>query len=93
MLPDTPTLDEIGMKGFESASWMGMFVPSATPDPIVTRFHTELKVVLGDAWVKERMASMGVELSPGSSAELGTFVKSEIARWGEVVKRYNIKAE
>ncbi len=93
MLPDTPTLDEIGMKGFESASWMGLFVPSATPDPIVTRFHTELKVVLGDAWVKERMASMGVELSPGSSAELGTFVKSEIARWGEVVKRYNIKAE
>jgi tripartite-type tricarboxylate transporter receptor subunit TctC len=93
MLPDTPTLDEIGMKGFESASWMGLFVPSATPDPIVTRFHTELKVVLGDAWVKERMASMGVELSPGSSADLGAFVKSEIARWGEVVKRYNIKAE
>jgi tripartite-type tricarboxylate transporter receptor subunit TctC len=93
MLPDTPTLDELGMKGFASASWMGLFVPSATPDPIVARFHSELKTVLEDSWVRERMASMGVELAPGSSAELGTFVKSEIARWGDVVKRYNIKAE
>jgi tripartite-type tricarboxylate transporter receptor subunit TctC len=93
MLPDTPTMDEIGMKGFSSASWMGIFVPSATPDPIVTRYHDELKAVLADDWVKERMASMAVELSPGTSAELGDFVKSELSRWGEVVKRYNIKVD
>jgi len=93
MLPDTPTLDELGMKGFSSASWMGIFVPSATPDPVVARFHDELKTVLADPWVRERMASMGVELSPGSSAELGAFVNAELARWGDVVKRYNIKAE
>ena len=39
------------------------------------------------------MASMGVELSPGTSADLGNFVKAEMTRWGDVVKRYNIKAE
>jgi tripartite-type tricarboxylate transporter receptor subunit TctC len=93
MLPDTPTMDEIGMKGFSSVSWMGIFVPSATPDPIVARFHDELKIVLNDSWARERMASMGVELNAGSSAELGQFVKSEMARWGDVVKRYNIKVE
>jgi tripartite-type tricarboxylate transporter receptor subunit TctC len=93
MLPDTPTLDELGMKGFSSVSWMGIFVPSATPDPIVARYHDELKAVLGEDWVKERMASMGVQLAPGTSAELGDFVNAEIARWGDVVKRYNIKAE
>jgi len=92
-LPDTPTMDELGMKGFSSASWMGIFVPSATPDAIVARFHDDLKAVLGDPWVRERMSSMGVELSPGTSAELGAFVNAEIARWGDVVKRYNIKAE
>ena len=45
-LPDTPTMDELGMKGFSSASWMGIFVPSSTPDAIVTRFHNDLKNVL-----------------------------------------------
>ncbi len=93
MLPDTPTMDELGIKGFSSASWMGIFVPSSTPDAIVARFHDDLANVLGDPWVRERMASMGVELTVGSSAELGQFVKAELARWGDVVKRYNIKAE
>jgi len=95
MLPDTPTLDEIdnGMKGFSSVSWMGLFMPAATPDATVARFHDDLTAILNDPWIKDRMASMGVELSPGSSAELGAFVKSEIARWGDVVKRYNIKVE
>jgi tripartite-type tricarboxylate transporter receptor subunit TctC len=93
MLPDTPTMDELGMKGFSSASWMGIFVPSSTPDATVARFHNDLANVLGDSWVRERMASMGVELTVGSSADLGSFVKSELARWGDVVKRYNIKAE
>jgi tripartite-type tricarboxylate transporter receptor subunit TctC len=93
MLPNTPTMDELGMKGFSSASWMGIFVPSSTPDAIVARFHDDLANVLGDSWVRERMASMGVELTVGSSAELGQFVKAELARWGDVVKRYNIKAE
>jgi len=93
MLPNTPTMDELGMKGFSSASWMGIFVPSSTEDAIVTRFHDDLANVMGDAWVRERMASMGVELTVGSSADLGAFVKSELARWSDVVKRYNIKAE
>ena len=93
MLPDTPTMDELGMKGFSSASWMGIFVPSSTQDAIVTRFHDDLANVLNDSWIRERMASMGVELTVGSSAELGAFVKAELARWGDVVKRYNIKAE
>jgi tripartite-type tricarboxylate transporter receptor subunit TctC len=93
MLPDTPTMSELGMKGFSSASWMGIFVPSSTADTIVTRFHDDLANVLGDPWVRERMASMGVELTVGSSADLGAFVKAELARWGDVVKRYNIKAE
>ena len=93
MLPNTPTMDELGMKGFSSASWMGIFVPSSTADATVTRFHDDLANVLNGSWIRERMASIGVELTVGSSAELGQFVKTELARWGDVVKRYNIKAE
>jgi tripartite-type tricarboxylate transporter receptor subunit TctC len=95
MLPETPTLDEIdnGMKGFSSVSWMGIFVPSATPDATVGRLHDEIAALLNDSWAKERMESMGLQLSAGSSADLGNFLKSEMARWGDVVKRYNIKVE
>jgi tripartite-type tricarboxylate transporter receptor subunit TctC len=95
MLPDTPTLDEVdnGMKGFSSVSWMGLFMPAATPDAAVARFHDDFSAVMNDPWIKDRMASMGVELSPGTSAALGAFVKSEMQRWGDVVKRYNIKVE
>ena len=78
MLPDTPNMDELGMKGFSSASWMGIFVPSSTSDAIVRRFHDDLATVLSDPWVQERMASMGVELNIGSSVDLGNFVKAEM---------------
>jgi len=92
-LPDTPTLSEIGMKDFQAAAWIGIFVPSTSPDTIVTRFNTELKAVLQDAWVRERLASVGVQIIGSDPATLGAHVKSEMARWSDVVKRYNIKAE
>ena len=56
------------MKGFTSVSWMGIFVPAATPDATVARFHDELAAVLADAWAKERMAVDGRRSSVGTSA-------------------------
>ena len=87
--------DEIdnGMKGFSSVSWMGIFVPAATPDATVARFHDEIAALLNDSWAKERWSRWASQLNVGTSAELGAFVKSEMARWGDVVKRYNIKVE
>ncbi len=93
LLPDTPTLAELGQKGFTSEAWIGIFVPAATPDSAVARFNTELKTVLQDPWVRERMAAIGVQLTGSSPEQLGSFVKSEMARWGEVVRAHGIKPE
>ena len=93
LLPDTPTLAELGQKGFTSEAWIGIFVPASTPDGAVTRFNTELKAVLQDPWVRERMAAIGVQLTVSSPEQLGSFVKSEMARWGEVVRTHDIKPE
>ena len=93
LLPDTPTLAELGQKGFTSEAWIGIFVPAATPDSAVARFSTELKTVLQDPWVRERMAAIGVQLTGSSPEQLGSFVKSEMARWGEVVRAHGIKPE
>ena len=93
LLPDTPTLSEVGMKDFQAAAWIGIFVPSASADPIVTRFNSELKTVLQDSWVRERLAAVGVQIVASTPEELGAHVKSEMTRWADVVTRYNIKAE
>ena len=76
-----------------AAAWIGIFVPSASADPIVTRFNSELKTVLQDSWVRERLAAVGVQIVASTPEELGAHVKSEMTRWADVVKRYNIKAE
>ena len=92
-LPDTPTLAESGMKDFQAAAWIGIFVPSASADPIVTRFNAELKAVLQEDWVRERLAAVGVQIIGSDPATLGDHVKSEMARWADVVKRANIRID
>ncbi len=93
LLPDTPTVAELGHPGFSTASWIGIFLPAGAPDALVARLHDDLAAVLQDAFIRERMASIGVELVGSSPAELGTFVNNEIARWTDVIKRHNIKPE
>ena len=93
LMPDVPTVAELGHPGFNTASWIGIFLPAAASDARVTRLHDALAVALQDQIVRERLTALGVVLVGSSPAELGTFVKSEIARWTEVVKRYDIKAD
>jgi tripartite-type tricarboxylate transporter receptor subunit TctC len=93
LMPDVPTVAELGHPGFNAASWMGIFLPAGASDALVARLHDALAVALQDQIVRERLTALGVVLVGSSPAELGTFVKSEIARWTEVVKRYDIKAD
>jgi tripartite-type tricarboxylate transporter receptor subunit TctC len=93
LLPDTPTVAELGNPGFNTASWIGIFLPAGASDALVTRLHDALAVALTDQVVRERLTALGIELVGSSPAELGAFVNREIARWTDVVKRYNIKAE
>jgi tripartite-type tricarboxylate transporter receptor subunit TctC len=59
----------------------------------VTRLHDDLAAVLQDAFIRDRLAAIGVELVGSSPADLGTFVNAEITRWTDVIKRHNIKPE
>ncbi len=93
LMPDVPTVAELGHPGFNAASWMGIFLPAGASDALVTRLHDALAVALEDAVVRERLTKLGVDITASSPDELGAFVKSEIARWTDVVKRYDIKPE
>ena len=86
LFPDVPTLAESGMPGFEVGAWQGVMVPAGTPRPIVDRLNAEVVKALQSADVKARLAVQGAEPLGSTPAEYQAYVKSELARWAQVVK-------
>ena len=91
-LPDVPTLQELGVPGFEAQAWWGMLAPAGTPDAIVNKMHAALQKALQEPAVKERLQQMGVVITATSPAELDRFVRNEIDKWGKVVRENKITA-
>jgi tripartite-type tricarboxylate transporter receptor subunit TctC len=89
-LPDTPTFIEAGFSDFELSSWVGLLVPSKTPDAIVQKLNAALSEVLNSAAAKERLLGMGIVAAPGSSEKFADQIKKDIARFGPVVKAAGI---
>ena len=92
-LPDVPTFIENGVSDFESNSWVALLAPAKTPKPIVDKLNAELNAVLNDADVRERLNGMGISATPGTADKFGEDLKRDLARYGQVVKAANIKAE
>jgi tripartite-type tricarboxylate transporter receptor subunit TctC len=87
-MPDLAPIADLGVPGFDAAAWQMVVAPAATPTPIVDKLHTELEAIM--ALPETRSAITRVGLVPADShsiGELQAFVRSEIVRWGEVVKR------
>ena len=91
-LPDTPTVSEQGVAGFESVAWWGVFAPAGTPPAIIARLNDELSKALKTAEVAEKLSAQGMEIVGSKPDALQTFVSSEISRWAKVVKDNKIKA-
>ena len=92
-LPDVPTVIESGVPGYEVTIWYGLFVPAGVPQRIVTRLNTELVKVLDTAILRERMANAGIDASSSTPAELGAYVKAEIAKWTKVAKETGVQLD
>jgi len=93
LTPDIPTFAEGGVQGLVAESWWGIFYQTGTPKPIVDRLHAELVKALAHAEVRQKYADLGVEAKSSSPDELGSLVKSEVERWGKLVREANIRAE
>ena len=93
LVPDLPTLDEAGLKGYEIVGWNGLFVPAGTPRAIVTRLHGETVKALAQPDMKARLATLGAEGVGSTPEEFKAFVKAEIGKWARVVKQAGLKAE
>jgi tripartite-type tricarboxylate transporter receptor subunit TctC len=89
--PDIPPLAEVGLKGFDVSSWQMMIAPGKIPPDILNRLNKEMRAIVADPAVQKEFSGRGlIPLTSGSPAELQAFVKSEIARWGGVVKRAGV---
>jgi tripartite-type tricarboxylate transporter receptor subunit TctC len=93
LLPDVPTVNEMGFKDFDDYTWIAFFLPAGTPTAIVERFNADINKALDTPDVKERFAQAGLEIQRLSSAEFGTFLKAEVPKWAAVVKSSGAKVE
>jgi tripartite-type tricarboxylate transporter receptor subunit TctC len=86
-LPDVPTMDEAGVKGYDATIWLGMLAPKGTPREIVDKLNASMRKVLADPEAQKLMHKAGVEVAPSTPEQFASLMKSEYARWGEVVAR------
>jgi len=92
-LPDVPTLDEAGVKGFEATSWFGMYMPQADGNPIYVKLVEAMKEILASPATREKFATQGVEPGRRTGAEFTAFVDAEIKKWSDVAKTANVPQE
>lgn len=89
-LPDTPTMAEAGLAGYESRAWFGVFAPGGTPRPVVDRLDAEIRSALALPAVRERLGALGVELTVAGPDAFAAVVKSDIEKWKAVVAKAGI---
>lgn len=89
-IPDVPTFDEQGLKGYEASTWFGMFVPSKTPRDIITKINSEVGKVLASKDIRERYLAEGLEPQGGTPEEFAKFVRSEIDLYLRLAKAANL---
>jgi tripartite-type tricarboxylate transporter receptor subunit TctC len=92
-LPDIPTLEETGLKGFEMTNWYGVVAPAATPRDIINKVSVDINKALQDPGVRKRLVDVGTEISGGTPDAFDAFIKTEIAKYTKLVKAANVQLD
>jgi tripartite-type tricarboxylate transporter receptor subunit TctC len=85
-LPDIPTIDQAGVPGFDATLWLGLLAPPGTPTDVVTKLREGVTKALSTPEARKLVASAGVEVALSTPEELASLMKSELERWGKVVR-------
>jgi tripartite-type tricarboxylate transporter receptor subunit TctC len=86
IMPEVPTLDEAGVRGYDAVIWLGVMAPAATPKPIIDRLNSEIRKTLSQADVKEAWAKQGAVPMSMSPEQFRKFLEQDIEKWAKVVK-------
>ena len=91
--PDLPTIAEAGVPGFDVSTWFAFFVPAKTPPAIIKKINEDVVAALGHPMVNERLEQFGATLVGSTPQELAAFLKSEMDKWGPVIREAKIKVD
>lgn len=92
-LPNVPSLDEVGLKGFDATAWVGLLAPAKTRRDLVTKLNQDVRTVLADAELRKQLESRGLEAVPSTPPELAKHMAVEIERWGKVARDAGVRLE
>ena len=93
LLPDVPSMGELGYKGLEGDTFQGIFAPSATPKPIVARLHSDIMKAMTTQDMRDRLTAIAMSPVGNTPEEFTAQVKADIARWGKVIRDGGIKVD
>jgi len=93
LYPEYPTIEESGVPGYDLAGWYGVVVPSATPRAIVDRLHAEFGKAMRASEMAERYATLGVEPVESTPEQFAAYMRAELGKWGDIIKRSGTKLE
>lgn len=91
--PELPTIDASGLPGYEGYSWTGVFTPKGTSAETVQRINADMKQVLSEPKTVQALMAAGAEPAPSTPEEFRAFLANEITKWGDIIKRANIKVD
>lgn len=92
-LPDVSTAAEAGLPNFDVTTWYGILTPAGTPRPIVDRLNREIVAVMNSDDMKQKLANQGTEVRTSTPDEFAAYIKEEIAKWGDVIRKAGLKAQ
>ena len=91
--PDLPTMDEAGLKGFDTGVWFGLFAPAGTPKEIVDKLAQAGNAAIAAEDVRAAFAPQGIDTIGGTPEQFSAYVKSEIAKWAKVIETAGVKPQ
>jgi tripartite-type tricarboxylate transporter receptor subunit TctC len=92
-LPDVPTLGELGYAGMEDYTWVGFFVPAGTPQDVAQKLNDAIVRIARDPQIRERLEGLAFDVTAAPLGETAAYVKSELAKWGKVVREVGAKVD
>jgi tripartite-type tricarboxylate transporter receptor subunit TctC len=93
LMPDVPTIAEMGLSGFEASLYYGLVAPPGTPKPIVDKLNTALRDALASDEVKKQLGADGTEITPGTPEDYAAFIDKDEKKWSELVKASGVEQE
>jgi tripartite-type tricarboxylate transporter receptor subunit TctC len=93
LLPDVPTFNESGLKGYEAYAWAGVMAPTGTPKNIVDKISKDVITALNHPDAKDRLFNVGGVAAPNTPEQYGKFFQSEMTRWAKIIKDANIRID